>query len=136
MISHASSLSKRKKKKKFKSSQNIRVQAYHNSTFLSRLCLPFSLHLTQLLSNFFKYSSSNFPLFYPNKIFAIYFTSNYHMQVHPSRNYIPVVKSSQKHISLPSMAATFLATHLIAVLQPSGYSIFYGRDTPIQLGLP
>jgi len=34
------------------------------------------------------------------------------------------------------MAATFLITHLIAVLQLSRYSIFYGRDTPIQLGLP
>jgi len=34
------------------------------------------------------------------------------------------------------MVATFLATHLMAVLQPSGYSVFYSRDTPIQLGLP
>ena len=34
------------------------------------------------------------------------------------------------------MAATFLATHLIAVLQLSGYSIFHSGDTPIQLGLP
>ena len=30
----------------------------------------------------------------------------------------------------------FLATRLMAVLQPSGYSIFHGGDTPIQLGLP
>ena len=30
---------------------------------------------------------------------------------------------------------TFLAIHLIAILQPSRYSIFYGEDTPIQLGL-
>jgi len=58
------------------------------------------------------------------------------MQVHSSRNYISAVKSPQKHTSLPSIAATFLATHLMAVLQLSGYSIFYGRDTPIQLGLP
>jgi len=58
------------------------------------------------------------------------------MQVHPFRNNIPVVKSSPKHTSPPSIAATFLATHLIAVLQPFGYSIFYGRNTPIQLGLP
>jgi len=31
--------------------------------------------------------------------------------------------------------ATFLAIYLMAVLQPSRYSIFHGRDTPIQLGL-
>ena len=58
------------------------------------------------------------------------------MQVHPSRNNIPMVKPLPNHTSLPSTVATFLATHLMAVLQPSGYSIFYGRDTPIQLGLP
>jgi len=34
------------------------------------------------------------------------------------------------------MVATFLTTHFMAVLQPSGYSVFHGRDTPIQLGLP
>ena len=38
--------------------------------------LSFSFHLTQLLSNFFKYSSSNFLSSYPNKIFAIYFPGN------------------------------------------------------------
>ena len=38
--------------------------------------------------------------------------------------------------SSPSTVATFLATHLMAVLQPSGYSIFHGRNTPIQLSLP
>jgi len=47
------------------------------------------------------------------------------MQVHPSRNNIPTVKSSPKHTSPPSMVATFLATCLMAVLQPSGYSVFY-----------
>ena len=57
------------------------------------------------------------------------------MQVHLSRNYIPAVKSPPKHTSLPSMAAIFLATHLMAVLQPSRYSVFHGGDTPIQLGL-
>ena len=51
-------------------------------------------------------------------------------------NYISVVMLSLKHTSLPSMAATFLATHPMAVLQPSGYSVFYDRDTSIQLGLP
>ena len=30
----------------------------------------------------------------------------------------------------------FLATHLMAVMQPSRYSIFHNGDTPIQLGLP
>jgi len=34
------------------------------------------------------------------------------------------------------MAATFLAICLMVVLQPSGYSVFHDRDTPIQLGLP
>ena len=34
------------------------------------------------------------------------------------------------------MVAIFLATYLMAVLQLSGYSAFYGRNTPIQLGLP
>jgi len=34
------------------------------------------------------------------------------------------------------MTAILLATCLMVVLQPSRYSIFHGRDTPIQLGLP
>ena len=59
-----------------------------------------------------------------------------HMQVHSSRNYIPTVKSPPNHTSLPSMAATFLATHLMVVLKPSRYSIFHSRNTPIQLSLP
>jgi len=59
-----------------------------------------------------------------------------HIQAHPSRNYITVVISSPNYTSLPSTVATFLATCLTAVLQPSGYSIFHGGDTPIQLGLP
>ena len=58
------------------------------------------------------------------------------MQVHLSGNNVPVVKPPPNHISLPSTVATFLATHLMAVLQPSGYSIFHSGDTPIQLGLP
>ena len=57
------------------------------------------------------------------------------MQFHSSGNYIPVVKSPLKHTSPPSMVATFLATHLMVVLQPSGYSVLYGGDTPIQLSL-
>ena len=59
-----------------------------------------------------------------------------HMQVHLSGNNVPMVKLPLNHISPPSMAAIFLTTHLIAVLQLSRYSIFYGRNTPIQLGLP
>jgi len=53
-----------------------------------------------------------------------------------SRNYILAVKTPPKHTSLPSIVATFLATYLMAVLQLSGYFVFHGRDTPIQLGLP
>jgi len=58
-----------------------------------------------------------------------------HTQVHPSGNYILTVISSPNYTSLPSMVAIFLTTHLMAVLQPSGYSIFHGRDTSIQLSL-
>jgi len=58
------------------------------------------------------------------------------MQVYPSRNNVPAVKPPPNHTSLSFMVATFLATCLMAVLQPSGYSVFYGRDTPIQLSLP
>ena len=57
------------------------------------------------------------------------------MQFHLSRNYIPVVISFPNYTSLPSIVATFLATCLMAVLQPSRYSVFYSGDTPIQLGL-
>ena len=57
------------------------------------------------------------------------------MQVHPSGNNVPAVKPPPNYTSLPFMAATFLATCLIVVLQLSGYSIFHSRDTPIQLGL-
>ena len=59
-----------------------------------------------------------------------------HMQIHLSRNYIPIVTSFPNYTSLPSIAATFLTTCLMAVLQLSGYSVFHGGDTPIQLGLP
>ena len=59
-----------------------------------------------------------------------------HMQVHSSGNYIPMVMSPPKHTIPPSTAAIFLATCLMAVLQPSGYSVFHGGDTPIQLYLP
>ena len=58
-----------------------------------------------------------------------------HMQAYSSRNYISVVKSSPNHTSSPSIAATFLTTHLIVVLQPSRYSVFYSGNTLIQLSL-
>ena len=51
-------------------------------------------------------------------------------------NYIPAVMPPLNPTSPPSTAATFLATRLMAVLQPSGYSVFYDGDTPIQLSLP
>ena len=53
------------------------------------------------------------------------------MQVHPSGNNIPAVKPPPDYTSPPFTVATFLITCLMAVLQPSGYSIFHGRDTPI-----
>jgi len=56
-----------------------------------------------------------------------------HIQVHLSGNNVPTVKPPLNHTSLPSTAATFLATHLMVVLQSSGYSVFHGGDTPIQL---
>ena len=58
-----------------------------------------------------------------------------HIQVHSSRNNVPMVKPPLNYTSPPSTAATFLATRLMAVLQPSEYSVFHSRDTPIQLGL-
>ena len=57
------------------------------------------------------------------------------MQAHPFRNYISAVISPPNYTSLPSTVATFLATCLMAVQQPSKYSIFYSRDTSIQLSL-
>ena len=53
------------------------------------------------------------------------------MQVYPSGNNVPAVKTPPNHTSLPSTAAIFFATRLMAVLQPSRYSVFHGGDTPI-----
>ena len=58
------------------------------------------------------------------------------MQVHLSGNNVPAVEPSPNYTSLSSTVATFFVTRLMAVLQLSGYSIFHGRDTPIQLSLP
>jgi len=55
------------------------------------------------------------------------------MQVQLSRNNIPMVKLPPNHTSPPSTVAIFLATHLMAVLQLSGYSVFHGRDTPVSV---
>jgi len=66
----------------------------------------------------------------------LHFVHLCHMQVHLSGNNVPVVKPPPNHTSLPSTVATFLTTHLMVVLQPSGYSVFHGGDTPIQLSLP
>ena len=54
----------------------------------------------------------------------------------PKCSITPAVMPPLNPTSPPSMAATFLATRHMAVLQPSGYSVFHGGDTPIQLGLP
>ena len=67
---------------------------------------------------------------------VILLTCLYHIQVYPSGNYIPVVISSPNYTSPSFMVATFLATCLMAMLQPSRYSVFHSGDTPIQLGLP
>ena len=76
-------------------------------------------------------------LAYPKEyMYYILLIYSCHMQVHLSRNNIPMVKLPLKHTSLSSTVATFLATRLMAVLQPSGYSVFHSGDTPIQLGLP
>ena len=72
---------------------------------------------------------------FKDNIWKLYRLPEYYMQVHSSGNYIPTVKSSPKYTSPPSIAATFLTTCLMAVLQPSGYSIFYGGNTSIQLSL-
>jgi len=50
-----------------------------------------------------------------------------------SGNNIPTVKPPPNHTSPPSMAATFLATCLMAVLQPSGFSIFHDGATPVSV---
>ena len=57
------------------------------------------------------------------------------MQVYLSRNNVSTVEPPPNHTSPSSTVATFLATHLMVVLQPSRYSIFHGGDTPIQLSL-
>ena len=48
-------------------------------------------------------------------------------------NYIPAVMPPLNPTSPPSTAATFLATRLMAVLQPSGYSVFHDGVTPVSV---
>ena len=55
------------------------------------------------------------------------------MQVYLSGNYITVVISSPNHIRQPSTVATFLAICLMAVLQPSGYSVFHDGVTSVSV---
>ena len=43
---------------------------------------------------------------------------------------------SHSEVTSKTYKPTFLATHLMVVLQPSRYSVFHSRDTPIQLGIP
>ena len=59
-----------------------------------------------------------------------------HMQVHLSGKLHPRSVATSEPTSLLSTVATFLTTRLMAVLQPSGYPVFHGGDTPIQLSLP
>ena len=110
----------------------------------------FSYYMPHILHIIFSFSNSIYSidtLLYPYTLPLITFPltslkslpkcnlSSCHMQVHSSRNYIPTVKIPPKHTSLPSIVAIFFTTCLMAVLQLSGYSIFHGGDTPIQLGL-
>ena len=54
-----------------------------------------------------------------------------HMQVHLSGKLHP-----RSDVTSKKYKPTFLTTHLMTVLQPSGYSISHDGDTPIQLSLP
>ena len=65
------------------------------------------------------------------KLDKIFKDTSCHMQVHPSKNYILTIISPPNYTSPPSIVATFLATCLMVVLQPSRYSIFHSRDTLI-----
>ena len=53
----------------------------------------------------------------------------------PVQKQCPCSRTTSNYTSLPSTVATFLATRLMAVLQPSGYFVFHDGDTPIQLSL-
>ena len=105
-------------------------QIFHSSAiFFTFIILFFFGLLFFLFSSFFFCSFSS-------HFFLLLLLLLCHMQVHSSGNYIPMVMSPPKHTSLPSTAAILLATHLMAVLQSSGYFVFHGWDPPIQLGLP
>ena len=91
-------------------------------------------HVSQLCH----FQPNNFSLFPFQKLTQpefIFLLVSYASSTYPE-NYIPAVMPPPNHTSPPSTAATFLATRLMAVLQPSGYSVFHGRNTPIQLSLP
>ena len=80
-------------------------------------------------------NTTSFKIFWEKSI-ELHLFHECHIQVHLSGNNVPIVMPLLNHTSLPSTAATFLATCLMVVLQPSGYSVFHGGDTPIQLSLP
>ena len=66
-----------------------------------------------------------YPLYILSEFVTIYSISLSYVsppvrKLHPCSNIISQLYKS-----------TFLTTHLTAVLQPSRYSVFYGRDTPI-----
>jgi len=87
--------------------------------------------------------SSSLPLTSDHRLFGILsswmgisMVIGCHMQVHLSRNNIPVVKPPPNRTSPPSMTATFLATRFMAVLQISGYSVIaQGCGQTLGLGL-
>ena len=76
------------------------------------------------------------------KITKIKKSSNTQKTRDQSNNSILYAKSthpeniSLQYIHCQQIKLTLLITCLMAVIQSSGYSIFYDRDTPIQLGLP
>ena len=65
-----------KNKNKLLIFKHIMIISFSQDSAFRETCLPFSFYLAQLLSKFFKYLSSNFPLSYLNKTFAVYFPSN------------------------------------------------------------
>ena len=77
--------------------------------------------LTQVLSQDFWINSIGLQRLSPKRRILSYASP-------PIQKLHSMVISSPNYTSLPSMVAIFFATHLIVVLQPSRYSIFYGID--------
>ena len=111
-------------------SNQIKLTKISNLTFLKGLLILVIIYT-------FDYTITLSILFNSIEMMTCFLEGSFcHMQAHPSGNYISMVISSQNYTSLPSTVATFLTTCLMVVLQPSRYSVFYGRDTFIQLGFP